>query len=169
MQKEFKDKIDQMNKIVLARDLEITELKERLDTKLNIDEREKEHLIDTFRKWQGRKPNSSNDYKVMSVINHYENQLERLNKQLEQQRGDSTHYQELTRTLKRQLLDKENQDINIEGVEQQVEFAKSEMEGKVASLEIDRLNKELQRRSKKTELIEKECGELRNRYEELLK
>lgn len=87
MQKEFKDKIDQMNKIVLARDLEITELKERLDTKLNIDEREKEHLIEAFRKWQGRKPNSANDYKVMSVINHYENQLEKLNRQIEQLRG----------------------------------------------------------------------------------
>lgn len=38
-QKEFKDKIDQMNKIVMARDLEIIELKERLETKLNIDDK----------------------------------------------------------------------------------------------------------------------------------
>ncbi len=74
----------------LARDLEIAELKERLDLKLNIDEREKEHLVDAFRKWQGRKPNSANDYKVMSVINHYENQLTKLTRQIEQLREDST-------------------------------------------------------------------------------
>jgi chromosome segregation ATPase len=117
MQKEFKDKLDQMSKAVLARDLEIAELKERLDLKLNIDEREKEHLVDAFRKWQGRKPNSANDYKVMSVINHYENQLAKLTRQIEQLREDSTHHQEINRALKQQLLDKENRDINIDRVE----------------------------------------------------
>lgn len=39
-------------------------------------------MLEDYRKWQGRKPNNSNDYKMMSVINHYETQLEKHQNQI---------------------------------------------------------------------------------------
>ena len=81
-----------MNKVVLARDLEVKELKERLEVKMCIDDKQKDHLLEQFKKWQGRKPNSTVDYQFMSVINHYESQMEKLNKQVDKLKLEGRSY-----------------------------------------------------------------------------
>lgn len=48
---------------------------ERLNLKLNIDDKERQQVIENFRKFQGRKPNSTQDHKTMELIQYYEIQL----------------------------------------------------------------------------------------------
>ena len=66
------------------RDQEIKDLNCRFETKLNIEEKNKERDINLFSKFMGRKPiiTNSQDSKFLTIISTYENQKEKLEKKV---------------------------------------------------------------------------------------
>lgn len=67
---------------MIVKESEIKDLKKRIDQKFNIDEKSKDRDNSIFTKFLGRKPISTNsqDQKLVTILNHYENQREKFEK-----------------------------------------------------------------------------------------
>lgn len=78
----------------MQKENEIKELKKRLDHKFEIDEKSKDRDNSIFTKFLGRKPVSTNaqDQKLVTILNHYENQREKLERECEKLQTQINNY-----------------------------------------------------------------------------
>ncbi|EAR97069.1 hypothetical protein TTHERM_00196600 (macronuclear) [Tetrahymena thermophila SB210] len=82
--KELKNELQNYESKLTKKEMECGELKKRIDTKIIIDDKTKDRDTNIFMKFLGRKPVASNsqDQKLVTILNHFENQKEKLEKEM---------------------------------------------------------------------------------------
>ncbi|KAL4510251.1 hypothetical protein ABPG72_010444 [Tetrahymena utriculariae] len=81
--KDLKNELQNYESKLTKKEMECGELKKRIDTKTIIDDKTKDRDTNIFMKFLGRKPVASNsqDQKLVTILNHFENQKEKLEKE----------------------------------------------------------------------------------------
>lgn len=124
---------------LMARDNEIKDLRRRLELKSLMDDRTKERDSNVFVKFLGRKPCSTNsqDQKLVSILNHYENARERHDKevahlQLELKKALENHAKMETHSKQQEINDYNNK-LQIQKNHEQMLLAYQDMKKDVTT------------------------------------
>ena len=136
-----------------------------------MDDKERQHIIENFKRFQGRKPSSTQDHKTMELIQYYELQIEKRDGRIAKLEEEVRNGAGLTMALKRQLIEreKENDGLHGNGAQESTRLLQGDLERIKGEIDIGKLQKDVERKGIMIEKLRADLKDLRGKYEDLTK